>query len=156
LGDKGVELSAIIDRIFKSRKLQMKKTTLLFLSVTLIVCLFSSCAEENIPQPGSDPTGQYDQQISVTLGKEFTISSKPNASTGWRLWVKDFDKIYLILVEDRALSDSFEGHDFIFKALKKGKTDIILESKPYWWKDIPADKQKDYPPHTVIYSITVN
>jgi len=132
----------------------MKKLALL--SLIVITCLFSSCAEENIPQPGSDPTGRYDQQISVNLSNEFTISTKPNASTGWRLWIKDFDKSFLTLVEDKALSDSFQAHDFIFKALKKGKTDITLESKPYWWNDIPVEKQKDYPPHLVTITVTIN
>jgi hypothetical protein len=130
---------------------QMALSSLIFMA-----SLFSSCAAENIPQPGRDSTGMYNQQISVALGKEFTISSRPNASTGWRLWIKDFDKSFLTLVEDRAVSGSFEAHDFIFKALKKGKTDMLLESKPYWWNDIPADKQKDYPPHIVIHSVTID
>lgn len=129
----------------------MRRAVILYVLIGVIACLFSSC--NNLDQQEDEST---DQEINVVVGKEFTISTRPDASTGWRLWLKGYDRSFLILVEDKAVPDTFQAHDFIFRALKKGKTEITMELKPYWWDDIPPDKQQNYPVSTTIFSVIIN
>jgi hypothetical protein len=122
-----------------------------FVLIIVIVYSLSGCGTEQLSNNSAS-----DHEISVASGDQFTISTQPNASTGWRLWLKEYDQDYLTLVQDVARPDTFQAHDFIFKALKKGTTRVMMESKPYWWESIPADKQKNYPPYTSMFTVAIN
>lgn len=129
----------------------MKVISAIWALILAIVIVFCNC--------NADLTKVYDdpgQEIHVTAGQEFTISTKPNASTGWVLQLKEFDTSFLALVEDKVMPDTFQKRNLKFKTLKKGRTEIKMEFRPYWWDTIPPDKQKEYPVNTKAFSIIIN
>jgi hypothetical protein len=122
-------------------KRSLSLLVLVGLLVILTASLFSACSHAD---------------YNVAVGEEFIITTKPNASTGYTLYVKEFDKSFLTLVEDKAVPDRFHERNLKFKALKKGYTEITMESKPYWWDSIPPDKQKEYNLSTTAFSVKID
>ena len=126
------------------------------LLVILPASLFYACNHSDNNAADNNTANHNVADYNLKVGEEFIITTRPNASTGFTLYIREFDKSFLTLVEDKAVPDHFYERNLKFKALKKGYTEITMESKPYWWDTIPPDKQKDYTIPTTVLSVKIN
>ena len=108
----------------------MKRILLLFMSVTLAVCLIAGCGGEE--ESGEVMIGvDVVETISTSVNHEFIIAREFDLHSGY-IWREDYDESMLELVESTIEADKQEdgkivlSQVFRFKALKKGKTTIIL------------------------------
>ena len=84
-----------------------------------------------------------EKELNVKLNHKFKINLKSNPTTGYK-WVVYYNHKFLKLVgekyiPDKPIFDGSGGHTiFIFKALKTGKTDIVLRYTGHTTKELPA------------------
>ena len=89
--------------------------------------------------------------MEVQAGQSFTITLEANKTTGyeWQL-AKPLDKrmVKLIgseyLVDKTGLIGAGGKQVWVFKALKKGKTNIYMRYVRPWEKDIPPVKEEHF------------
>ncbi|MFC2032989.1 protease inhibitor I42 family protein [Chloroflexota bacterium] len=115
----------------------MKKALALFLVMAItVVILVMGCGGEVKTYSDSGQT------ISVNVNKEFVIALVSNPTTGYR-WQASYDDTAVALVksEYQQGETAKEGvvgaggaEYFVFKALKKGQTEIILDYLRSWEK----------------------
>jgi len=115
----------------------MKRFWFLFILFTLIVCLVAgySCGAETDVDTKTG-VGAV-ETISTSVNQEFSIARGFDLNSGY-IWRETYDENILELV-DTAVDANKEGEGenerislsqvFRFKALKKGKTEILLEHR---------------------------
>lgn len=114
----------------------MRKSILFIALVTLLSLSVVGCQSYNIKQ-FSDST----KEIHLKAGEQFSIILESNPSTGYK-WVPEYDKEIIELIDDRYESlnknQQIVGAPgkqiFVFKALKKGDTEIKFEYGRSWEK----------------------
>lgn len=119
----------------------MKKIFILCLAL-FFACGILLCFAEDAKQPAV---------IEVQAGREFTITLESNATTGysWQ-FSKPLDKEMLELIitghsVDRPLLVGSGGKQmWTIKALKPGKTVVLLEYVRPWEKGIPPVKEESF------------
>ena len=115
----------------------MKRFWLLFISFTLVVCLIAGCSGEAKTDVDSRIGVDAVETLSTSVNHEFTIARGFDLNSGY-IWRETYDESMLELV-DTAIDANKEGEGegaritlsqvFRFKALKKGKTEILLEHR---------------------------
>jgi len=103
----------------------MKRFLVLVIAVTLTAGFITSCSNE--PKIEIEPT----EIVSTSVNQEFTLSREFDLNSGY-MWREDYDESMLELIDTAVETDEQEGGGitllqvFRFKAIKKGKTVIIL------------------------------
>jgi inhibitor of cysteine peptidase len=127
-------------KIKKIKKISLLLTVMFGLFV--FTCLVSFCFAEELKEA---------KVIETQVGKNFKIKLDANASTGyeWQL-AKPLDENMLQLISSVYFPDNSKlpgaagKQEFIFKALKVGKTTIYFEYLRPWEKNKPPEKEKSF------------
>lgn len=142
----------------------MNKYPVLTIIAVVIIAVLAGCSGGNKPAAPVTPepsvpaaTQEYSdpaKTIQTTVGTEFEIMLESNPTTGYT-WEgnESYDKDMLTLVKSTytpskpQLMGSGGTHQYIFKALKAGDTEITLVNKRSWEKS-ESDK-------TFVFKVTV-
>ena len=109
----------------------MKKSTVLVMVFILVVCLLASCGCEDKSDSGTKIGIEPVETISTSVNDEFTIAREFDLNSGY-IWREKYDESMLELVENTVATEELEDKTIVlsqvfrFKALKRGKTEIIL------------------------------
>lgn len=111
----------------------MKRFLVLVMMSTLAVCLIAGCSFEIKTNVDTEST------ISIGTNQEFIIALDSNPTTGYN-WEESYDDSILSLIEKKydpgekapGLTGAGGTQYFRFKAIKEGKTQIIVTYKRPW------------------------
>lgn len=97
-----------------------------------------------------------EKQLTVTVNENFNIKLESNPSTGYQ-WFPDVNPRFLKItginyysqedLNESGIVGESGTQEFIFKALKAGKTDITMKYVRSWEKCLPAEE--------IIYHINI-
>ncbi|MDD4984830.1 MAG: protease inhibitor I42 family protein [Dehalococcoidales bacterium] len=117
----------------------MKRLLLSITVLILAICLVSGCNTHGVAQIGED------NSISVRVNEEFNLTFDSDATNGYS-WHESHDPAMLELMNRTyrrgehtkpELAGSTGGVEyFSYKALKTGKTEIIMTYERPWYKEM--------------------
>lgn len=109
----------------------MKRLLLPFIAFTLAVGLIAGCSGESKTDVDTRIGVNVVETISTGINQEFSVARVFDLNSGY-MWREDYDERMLELIESTIDTDKREDRKvvllqvFRFKALKKGKTEIML------------------------------
>lgn len=113
------------------------KKTILFVALITILLLTAIACQSNIKQFSSPA-----EEIDIKNGEQFSVVLESNPTTGYQ-WSAQYDKEIIKLIDDKyeplnknqQIVGAPGKQMFVFKALKKGKTELKFEYARTWEKD---------------------
>lgn len=112
----------------------MKRLLLPFIAFTVAVGLIAGCSGESRTDIDTRTGVNVVETISTGVNQEFSITRVFDINSGY-MWREDYDERMLELVESTIDTEKREETKIVllqvfrFKALKKGKTEIMLVNR---------------------------
>lgn len=112
----------------------MKRLLLPFIAFTVAVGLIAGCSGESKTDVDTRTGVNVVETISTGVNQEFSITRVFDINSGY-MWREDYDERMLELVESTIDTEKREETKIVllqvfrFKALKKGKTEIMLVNR---------------------------